>query len=394
MGVLGWVLVVGATLLALQGLRRRDQEVPRGSGDPPSIRATVIAPVKGFDEGLRENLAALASQDRDFELIVVCREEADLDPAAVPAGARVVFAGPPQEGTAEKISNLLAAVRAADPRSEVFVFADSDGRVGPRWLVSLVAAVQEPGVGAATGYRWHLPARPDFPSLLRSVWNAVIAGSLHAGPSATFCWGGAMAVRRSTWEKLDIPAWWVGTLSDDYRLAQAVRHAGLRIAFVPEALVAAEDGTGLGELLSWTARQMRITRFYNAKLWKMALFAHVVYCGSMVAAVWLWSWLAWGLLAVQLGIGYWQAWGRVAYAARWMPEHREWFRRWHAAHILLTPVGTWLWLWACVAAWAKNSIEWRGYTYRMHTPAIPQQRYHEPHDAAAGSVRDRPVGGR
>ncbi len=369
---LAWVLVVGATLLALRPVRR-DLGVPRGSGDPPSIRTSVVVAVKGFDEGLRENLAALASQGGDYELIVACRSEGDLDAGAVPAGARVVFAGAPPEGTSEKISNLLAAVRAADPASEAFVFADSDGRVGSRWLASLVAALEEPGVGATTGYRWHVPARPDFPSLLRSVWNAVIAGSLHAGPHATFCWGGAMAVRRSTWEKLDVPAWWVGTVSDDYRLAQAVRHAGLRIAVVPEALVAAEDGTRLGELLGWTGRQMRITRFYNAKLWKLALFAHVVYCGGMVAAVWLGSWLALGLLGVQLGIGYWQAWGRVAYAAKWMPEHREWFRRWRAVHVLLTPVGTWLWLWACLAAWAKDSIEWRGYKYRMHTPGIPRR---------------------
>ena len=45
--------------------------------------------------------------------------------------------------------NLLAAVRATRKRTEVFAFADSDGRVTRGWLRALVTPLAEPGVGAA-----------------------------------------------------------------------------------------------------------------------------------------------------------------------------------------------------------------------------------------------------
>ena len=47
--------------------------------------ASVIVPVKGEDEGLRENLAALASLDYpDYELIVAARSAADIPPGVLP----------------------------------------------------------------------------------------------------------------------------------------------------------------------------------------------------------------------------------------------------------------------------------------------------------------------
>jgi GT2 family glycosyltransferase len=243
----------------------------------------------------------------------------------------------------------------------VFAFADSDGRVPAAWLRALVAALNEEGAGAATGYRWHLPQPVDFWSLLRSVWNAVIAGGM--GPGARFCWGGAMAVRRETFERLDIPGWWKGAVSDDYRLSEAVRAAGMRIVFAPGAMVAAADHTGGAELLGWITRQMRITRFYAPVLWRLALAAHLVYCGSMVAAGWLaWegSWMAGLALGWQLGTGMWKGWRRVENARGVMNGYEGWFRRWGWAHVVLVPLGTWLWLYGCAAAGLSDRIRWRG----------------------------------
>jgi hypothetical protein len=144
--------------------------------------ATVIVPVKGYDEGLRENLAALAALDYpDYELIVTAHSAGDIPPGRA-AGAREGGAGARHgPAGAEKIQNLMAAVRAARKRSQVLAFADSDGRVTRGWLRALVAPLAEPGVGASTGYRWFLPDPPDFWSLMRGVWDAVAAGTLGAG---------------------------------------------------------------------------------------------------------------------------------------------------------------------------------------------------------------------
>src|SRR5690242_14378856 len=88
--------------------------------------ATVIVPVKGEDDGLRENLAALAAQDYpDYELIVVAHSAADVPPGVLPNRVRLVLAHSHDPNTGEKVQNLQAAIRAARKRSDVFVFADS-----------------------------------------------------------------------------------------------------------------------------------------------------------------------------------------------------------------------------------------------------------------------------
>ncbi len=151
-----WFFAGPALLLAALSLRgerkRADYTGERLAEDstylPP---VTVIVPVKGHDDGLRENIAALASLDYpDYELIIAAREAADIPAGVLPRHAKIVLAHG-QEPSSEKVQNLQAAVRAARKRSEVFAFADSDGRVTKRWLRALTAPLAEPGVGASTG---------------------------------------------------------------------------------------------------------------------------------------------------------------------------------------------------------------------------------------------------
>jgi cellulose synthase/poly-beta-1,6-N-acetylglucosamine synthase-like glycosyltransferase len=203
---IGLALLLGVLSLRGEGKRmdfvRWSLSNPEPSARPP---ATVIVPVKGEDEGLKENLAALASLDYpDYELIVAARSPEDIPAGVLPSSARVVYAGPGDPSAGEKVNNLLAAVRAARPESAIFAFADSDGRPGAGWLKSLVRSLEGEGVGAATGYRWFLPDKPTFWNLMRSVWNAVIAGGLGPGPNQ-FVWGGAMAIRRNVFFAAQVP---------------------------------------------------------------------------------------------------------------------------------------------------------------------------------------------
>ena len=99
-----WFVVALALALALVSLRGDSAKAvywrsfaPPLSSSPP---VTLIVPVKGFDEGLRENLAALAAQDySDFELIVCAQAETDIPAGVVPAAARVVLSPAPNAHT-------------------------------------------------------------------------------------------------------------------------------------------------------------------------------------------------------------------------------------------------------------------------------------------------------
>jgi cellulose synthase/poly-beta-1,6-N-acetylglucosamine synthase-like glycosyltransferase len=370
-----WFFVAPALLLAflsLRGERRRAEYVAaRLSEEPPpdSLRpATLIVPVKGYDEGLRENLAALADQDYpDFEFIVVARTAADIPPGVLPPRARVLLAHGSDPATGEKVQNLKAAVVAARRRTEIFAFADSDGCPGPRWLRALVAPLAEPGVGASTGFRWFAPVPPTFWTLLRSVWDAVSIGQLGPGDNP-FVWGGAMAIRKEVFTRAAVADRWKNVISDDYALAAAVHAAGLSIAWAPGAMVPSNEHITGPRFFEWARRQMRITRAHRPRLWWMALVAHIFYCGGMAASVIAsiqGSRLAeWALLA-QLSPGMLKGMNRATLAKAALPQCEDWFKRHHWVHAMWVPLATWMWLVALVSSAFGRTIEWRGYRYRF-----------------------------
>jgi cellulose synthase/poly-beta-1,6-N-acetylglucosamine synthase-like glycosyltransferase len=371
--ILYWFLVGPALLLAalsLRGERKRALYVARRLAERPEglPPATVIVPVKGYDEGLRENLGALAALDYpDFELIVTAHSAGDIPPGVLPARAKVVLAHGTDSASSEKVQNLLAAVRAARKRTKVLAFADSDGRVTSGWLRALVGPLSEPGVGAATGYRWFLPDPPDFWSLMRGVWDAVAAGTLGAGDNR-FAWGGAMAIRKEVFFEARVPEFWQGALSDDYALSRAVHAARLSIAYAPGALTPSGEHITAGRFFGWIHRQMAITRIYAPRLWWPGLIAHIFYCGGMAASV-----IAsirgnrlaeWALIA-QLSPGMLKGLNRATLAKASLPGHEAWFKRHAWVHAIWVPLGTWVWLIALVSSAFARSIEWRGRRYAL-----------------------------
>jgi cellulose synthase/poly-beta-1,6-N-acetylglucosamine synthase-like glycosyltransferase len=373
LAILYWFLAGPALLLAalsLRGERKRAHYVARRLAERPEglPPATVIVPVKGYDEGLRENLGALAALDYpDFELIVTAHSAGDIPPGVLPARAKVVLAHGTDSASCEKVQNLMAAVRAARKRTRVLAFADSDGRVTSGWLRALVAPLSEPGVGASTGYRWFLPDPPDFWSLMRGVWDAVAAGTLGAGDNR-FAWGGAMAIRKEVFFEARVPEFWQGALSDDYALSQAVHAARLSIAYAPGALTPCADHITGGRFFGWIYRQMAITRIYAPRLWWPGLIAHIFYCGGMAASV-----IAsirgnrlaeWALIA-QLSPGMLKGLNRATLAKAALPEHEAWFKRHAWVHAIWVPLGTWVWLIALVSSAFARSIEWRGRRYAL-----------------------------
>lgn len=366
-----WLIVTPAlllTVLSLRGERKRAAYASRRLSEtlaevPP---ASVIVPVKGPDEGLRENLAALASLDYpDYELIVAAHSAADIPPGVLPPRVKVVLAHGQEPRSSEKIQNLVAAVRATRKRSDIFAFADSDTRVTTRWLRSLAAPLAEPGVGASTGYRWFVPRPATFWTLTRAVWDAVCAGMLGPG-DCPFAWGGSMAMRKETFFELSIFEHWKGAVSDDYALTNAVHAAGLSIAYAPGALSPSFDRISARGFFQWSRRQMVLTRVYRPRLWWTGLIAHIIYCGAMAAtlaacfhghpsALWL--------LAAQILPGMVKGWNRARIARAALPGYRDWFRRFAWLHAALVPLATWLWLIALGSAAFQNHIVWRGRRY-------------------------------
>jgi hypothetical protein len=346
-----WFFVGPALLLAIWTLRderTRARFVSERLGPDPHLEpgpGTVIVAVDGPRDGLRERLKALASLDYpDYELIVAARSAGDIPPAVLPHKAIVVLTGAKRR--AENVDTLLGGVRMARKRSQFFAFAASDCVVSKNWLAALSRPLAEPAVGASTGFRWYAPEPPGFWPLMRSVWNASIAGLLGPGDNP-FAWEGAMAVRKNTFFELRQHDLWKTALSPGAALATAVHQAGLTVAFAPGAMVACTAGTGIVNFFARARSEMIVARRCYPRLWSEALVSHFFYCGAMAAAIAASlkgsRGAEWALVA-QLGLGMLKGLNRAILAKAELSGREAWFERHAWVHALWTPPATWIWL--------------------------------------------------
>ncbi len=349
---------------------------------------SLIAPCRGLDQGLVENLEALFRQTYPgYQILFVVDDEQDPAVSVIrrlckahaettTITAKLIIAGKSSE-SGQKVHNLLTAIDRADARSEVFVFVDSDARPPQDWLVNLVAPLANPEIGAATGYRWFIPIKGNAASLLRSVWNASIASALGPDLKRNFCWGGSTAIRRETFDLLGMRDKWRGTLSDDFGLTRALQQAKLPIYFVPQCLIASHEDCTFAELLEFTTRQMKITRVYAPHLWQIVLWTGSIFIGVFFGGLiliftglknGLYFWPLLFTLAIFL-LGAAKAYYRLRAVSIPLSQYRREIMTSTPAHLLWWPLASALYVYNASAALFSRRITWRGITYELKSPA-------------------------
>lgn len=344
--------------------------------------STIIAPCRGIDKDLRENLAALFRQDHPaYEIIFVVGEENDPAISVIEKlrgengiASRIVIAGKASD-EGQKVHNLRCAVSQASHQSEIFVFVDSDARPSANWLRDLIAPLKDKKIGAATGYRWFISKNRGFFSEMLSVWNASIASALGADTKKNFCWGGSTAIRRETFEKEKIRERWKGTLSDDFMITRVLAESKLPIFFVPQALTASIENCRFGELLEFTNRQMKITRAYAAHLWKASFIGSFLFSATFYAGVLLLfftgGWHFFIVLASLLAIfalGFAKAYFRFAAVKMVLKDHEQELSRGFYYQTFLWFLSPPLYLVNSVSALISRRITWRGIDYEIKSP--------------------------
>ena len=349
---------------------------------------TVFVPCRGVDDGLKENILSLFAQDYPAFEIIFVSDSAD-DPAfAIIEEARQSFrkqTGPVIStvvagaaiDSGQKVHNLRNAINAAHPQSEVFVFTDTDVQTQKFWLRALVAPLHDEQIGAATGYRWFVARSGGFASHLLSVWNAAIASALGDRGDKNFCWGGSTAIRRATFESLHIGEHWKGTVSDDFTVTRVLHEAGVPIKFVPHCLTPSLTRSGVGELIEFSTRQLKITRVYASNLWRSVLMGSVIFVITFFGGI--------GLVIIRatLGVSYatplvllllifamGAAKSHLRLKAIGLIIKHEAIRRTSTtlAHVFLWPIASLLFLYNASAAATSRRITWRGITYELKSP--------------------------
>ena len=360
------------------------------NAEPPPYAppAAVIVPCRGVDAELRENVRALRQQEYPaYEVIFVLESRADPAYTLIreiverePGASTVILEAGRARDCGQKVHNLLTALeyleaRSSGTRPEVYVFTDSDALRDRRWLRHLVAPLRAPEVGATTGYRWYIPTG-SMASLVRSLWNAPIATALGPHPR-NFAWGGSMALRREMAERIRLRDYWRGSVSDDYRLTEAVRRAGRSVVFVPQCLLPSVGECSLREVLEFTTRQIIITRRYAPHLWGLltlstGLFLVAFFWSGARALVHLTSRgeateSALAFLAVYAP-GVLKAMVRTRAVERILAAYREQLHPYRVAHWFLYPLASMLFFYNCLVAAFSRRISWRGIRYELRAP--------------------------
>ncbi len=203
---------------------------------------TVLKPVYGLEKNQRENLRSTCLQDYP-EFQVVFSVQTPDDPV-VPllneiqrefGEARVTVAIENRRpGTNGKINNMMGGLLHA--RHDILVISDSDVRLEPDYLKTIIAPLADPEVGcvctlykAACADTWFekmelLTLNADF------MANVVFANVTGA---SKFCLGASAALQRTTLEQIGGLEALADYLVEDYEMGRRIWVSGKRIAIVP-----------------------------------------------------------------------------------------------------------------------------------------------------------------
>jgi len=228
------IAYTGVAIACSARFARRKAEC--GDDLPP---ATLLVPLRGAEPGLEENLRAFVEQDYPECQVIVGVANAD-DPA-LPIALRVaaslpdrwidVAVGAAANARNPKIANVLSMMRFA--RHDVLVLADSDTRVDPSYLRSVVLPLRSSEIGLVTCLFAGVPDH-TFASKLGAMFindqfipSALVDrlfGPLRHG------FGPTNALRRSVLEAIGGFEALAPHLADDFMLGHFVAARGLRVA--------------------------------------------------------------------------------------------------------------------------------------------------------------------
>lgn len=186
-----------------------------------------------------------------------------------------------------------------------------------------------------------------------------------------------MAIRRETFERINMRDKWRGTLSDDFAVTRAMKEAGLDIYFVPQALTPSVGNFSLLDTIEFTNRQMKITRIYARNLWLLSYFGAIVFNAVLISSflIVLFSGsndrnvlIAIITLIAVAAFSTGKSWTRLKaveliLADRWPQVRKQWL-----AQNTLWVISPALFLVNCIAATVSRKMTWRGIRYELKSP--------------------------
>lgn len=321
-----------------------------------------LKPVKGFDEDAYENYASFCRQDYPDYEILFCVDKGD---PTVPVLEQLVrdfperrirlLFGSGRDAVNDKVARLTRLVSEA--QYDIFVITDSDVRVQPDYLRTIVAPFRDPKVGAATC----LYASTEEKNLTQELQSIGMISDFFPGvlvawqlDGVKFTFGQTIVTTRKAvagyggYQTIeDRPA-------DDVWAGRLVAAQGYEVKLLPYVVHSVADFRSLSEFLYKRVRWMTVMRL-------MRPWGHL-------GLIFTWG-LAWSLAAIAIhpsltiACAYLGAYLAFRIAMTWMVG--VWGMKQSGVWKKVPLIPLWdamafvIWL----ASFARRTIRWRGVDY-------------------------------
>jgi ceramide glucosyltransferase len=331
-----------------------------------------LKPIRGLDPEAYENFASFCRQDYpDYELLFCVGEK---DAPVVPVieklardfpqrRIRILFGG---EGhaTNDKVGKLARLVSEA--QHETLVISDSDVRVRPDYLRSLVAPLADPKVGAVTCFYVPIAAK----TLAQSLQTIGMVSDFYAGiltawqlDGVKFALGPTIATTRKQLAAFGGYRALANRPADDLLVGRLIAERGYEVRLLPYTIQTVPDYASMRELLHKRLRWLAVMRHMRPWGHLGLLFTQGLPWSLAAVAVHPTLAVTFGYIGIYLGLRLAMTW---LIGARGLRDCTVRGKMW------LLPVWDAIAFVVWLASFGKNTFHWRGGLYRLrHGQLVP-----------------------
>ena len=341
----------------------------RGGFTPP---VSNLKPIRGIDPEAYENFASFCRQDYpDYELLFCLGEK---DAPVVPvleklardfpqSRIRILF-GTDSHASNDKVGKLARLVSEA--QHEILVISDSDVRVRPDYLRTMVAPLADPKVGAVTCF--YVPI--EVKTLAQSLQTIGMVSDFYAGILADwqlegvkFALGPTIATTRTQLAGFGGYRTIENRPADDLLVGRLIAERGYEVQLLPYTILTVPDYQSMPDLLRKRMRWLVVMRHMRRWGHLGLLFTQGLPWSLAAVVIHPTAGVVLGYLGAYLGLRLTMTW---LIGVRGLRDQALWRKMW------LIPVWDTMAFFMWLVSFARNSFRWRGGEYRLRDGQLMQ----------------------
>lgn len=344
-----------------QGSHGRD----RNPGFTPPI--SNLKPVRGLDPGAYENFASFCQQDYPQYEVIFCVSDA-ADPA-LPVLRRIVrdfphldikvIVGSGRDAANDKVAKLARMTEEAS--YETLVISDSDVRAKPDYLKSVVAALQDPGVGATTCL--YVPAPGEEKTFVQKLQSIGMICDFYPGlliarelDGVKFALGPTIATTKACLHSIGGYDVLENQPADDLLVGRLIAEQGYEVRLLNYSVPVVSDFGSLRDLFLKRLRWTVVMR--NMRPWGHA--GMILTFGLLWAVAAVLAFPSWRVAAGYFGAYIVLRAAVTGLVGRWGLKQPGIFKK-----LCLVPLWDMLAILLWVSSFTRNSIRWRESNYAI-----------------------------